>query len=127
MKKTLAILLVVCLMFTSLFSIPVFAEEGTTFLITELEGKYKSQGRNYLNTDGVLLVNYPANGVEFNAYCKGDVYVTFNVANLGYKDGIGGCYFNIRTTINGICSRCLSDFRVWRNDCSGQNLFNFNR
>lgn len=95
MKKTLAILLVVCLMFTSLFSIPVFAEEGTTFLMTELEGKYKSQGRNYFNADGVLLVNYPANGVEFNAYCKGDVFVTFNVTNLGYKDGIGGCYFTV--------------------------------
>ncbi len=95
MKKTLAVLLVICLMFTSLFAIPVFAEEGTTFLMTELEGKYKTQGRTVFNNDGILLAHYPATGIEFNAYCEGDVSVTFNVTNLGYKTGIGGCYFTV--------------------------------
>lgn len=94
MKKTLAILLAICLMFTSLFSLPVFAEDGTTFLMTELEGKYKTQGRTVFNADGVLLAHYPATGIEFNAYCKGNVSVTFSTYQpLQWKTN--DCYFTV--------------------------------
>ena len=96
MKKLLSILLVICLMFTSVFSLPVFAEGENEYLITSLSGKYKTQGRTVINSDGVLLAHYPATGIEFKANCSGDVYVTFNVINLGYQGTYyDGCYFTV--------------------------------
>lgn len=49
--------------------------EGTTYLITEIEGKYKTQGRTTV-IDGVLKLDWTAAGLEWNAYCEGDVYIT---------------------------------------------------
>lgn len=51
------------------------AMEGTTYLISEIEGKYKTQGRTPV-IDGVLKLDWTASGLEWNAYCEGDVYIT---------------------------------------------------
>lgn len=105
MKKLLSILLVVCLLVTSVFSVSVNAE-GTQYDLTtktltmpELSGKYKTQGRTVLKDD-ILLAHYPATGIEFNAYCSGDVSVTFNViklhsTNQAVLDEFIGCYFTV--------------------------------
>ena len=110
MKKILSILLVVCLLVTTVFSSGVFATEGDvnvnvsdlttkTLTMPEISGKYKTQGRTVLQ-DGVLLAHYPATGIEFNAYCSGDVSVTFNVTKLHSTDQTllnqyGGCFFTV--------------------------------
>ena len=49
--------------------------EGVTYFITEIDGKYKTQGRTPI-IDGVLKLDWTASGLEWNAYCKGDVYIT---------------------------------------------------
>ena len=97
MKKLLSILLVVCLLVTSVFSASVYAEStydltAKTLTMSELNGKYKTQGRTILQND-VLMMHYPATGIEFNAYCSGDVSVTFNVTSLASETA--GCYFTV--------------------------------
>ncbi len=105
MKKTLSVLLVICLMFTSIFSFPAYAAGDDvnvnindlttkTLAMTDISGKYKTQGRTVLNSDGVLLAHYPATGIEFDAYCKGDVSVTFGTYQpLQWKTN--DCYFTV--------------------------------
>ena len=108
MKKALSVVLIICLMFTSIFSFSAYAtgedvnaNDLTTKTLTmpEISGKYKTQGRTVLQ-DGVLLAHYPATGIEFNAYCSGDVSVTFNVTKLHSTDQTllnqyGGCFFTV--------------------------------
>jgi len=97
MKKLLAILLVGCLLITSVFSASVYAESEydlttKTLTMPEIAGKYKTQGRTVLQDD-ILMAHYPATGIEFNAYCSGDVSVTFNVTSLANETA--GCYFTV--------------------------------
>ncbi|MBE6762347.1 MAG: hypothetical protein E7551_08720 [Ruminococcaceae bacterium] len=67
--------------------------EYPTFAISELAGKYKTQGRASIIND-ILMVDYSASGIEFSANCEGDVSLTFNATKL--KDGDeGGCYFTV--------------------------------
>ena len=84
MKKALSVILIVCLMFTSIFSfssyavgedVNINANDLTTKTLTmsQIPGKYKTQGRTILQND-VLLAHYPATGIEFTTYCSGDVY-----------------------------------------------------
>ena len=105
MKKTLSVLLVICLMFTSLFSFPAYATGDDvnvnindlttkTLAMTNISGKYKTQGRTVLNSDGVLLAHYPATGIEFDAYCSGDVSVTFT-AYKPKEATTSDCYFTV--------------------------------
>lgn len=64
-----------------------------TFAITDLNGKYKTQGRTSI-INNLLMVDYSASGIEFSAFCEGDVSVTFNAASLTSGDE-GGCYFTV--------------------------------
>lgn len=63
------------------------------FLITELSGKYKTQGRTAM-VQGLLMLDYSATGIEFIAECEGDVYITFSSSYLISGDD-GGCYFTV--------------------------------
>ncbi|MBQ7107648.1 MAG: DUF4886 domain-containing protein [Clostridia bacterium] len=107
MKKMLAILLIVCLLFATALPYSAFAEGNATMYdltektltIAELDGKYKTQGRTVLQNGG-LYTHYTSTGIEFNAYCSGDVSVTFQVDKFRYTtqaniDNYGGCYFTV--------------------------------
>ena len=50
---------------------------SNTFNITELEGKYKTQGRTEL-VDGTLYMDWSESGIEFKANCSGDVSIKVN-------------------------------------------------
>ena len=63
------------------------------YSINELEGKYKVQGRTTV-INNLLMLDYSASGMEFNAYCEGDVIVTFSAASLS-SGNEGGCYFTV--------------------------------
>lgn len=63
------------------------------YSINELEGKYKVQGRTTV-INNLLMLDYSASGMEFNAYCEGNVTVTFSASSIsGGNDG--GCYFTV--------------------------------
>jgi len=107
MKKMLAILLIVCLLFATALPYSAFAEGNATMYdltektltMAELDGKYKTQGRTVLQNGG-LYTHYTSTGIEFNAYCSGDVSVTFQVDKFQYTtqaniDNYGGCYFTV--------------------------------
>lgn len=64
-----------------------------TYAITDLLGKYKTQGRTSV-INNLLMVDYSASGIEFSAICEDDVSVTFNASSLTDGDE-GGCYFTI--------------------------------
>ena len=98
MKKFLALLLIVCVLATSVFAGSVFALDDdvdmdfgmddetpvlitTTYTIPQMAGKYKTQGRTSV-LNGVLMTDYTASGMEFKAHCSGDVSVTFNVSSF---------------------------------------------
>ena len=104
-KKLLSVLLSVCL-FTLMLAMPMgvsalgedvdmdmgFGDEESaakTYPITDLNGKYKTQGRTSI-LNNVLMVDYSASGIEFSAVCEGNVSVTFNASSLTEGDE-GGC------------------------------------
>ena len=66
---------------------------SNTFSITELEGKYKTQGRTEL-VNGTLFMDWSASGIEFKANCSGDVSIKVNSnrINTGAKYGL---YFTV--------------------------------
>lgn len=116
MKKALAFLLCVIVMF--LYSVPSFADdyiypgedtdiempqdyplpddgnidmselELYTFNTKDLEGFYKTGGRTLYN-DGMPSLGYSCDSFEFNAYCQGDVMVTFSVPKINSSLGNG--------------------------------------
>ncbi len=63
------------------------------YKITELDGKYKTQGRTAL-VDDALMLDWSASGIEFNADCIGDIEITVkaDVKNTTKK---GGLYFTV--------------------------------
>ncbi len=64
-----------------------------TYNISELTGKYKTQGRTSI-VDNALMLDYSASGLEFNAYCSGTVSISFEVSDL-IEDELGGIYFTV--------------------------------
>ena len=66
---------------------------SNTFNITELEGKYKTQGRTEL-VDGTLYMDWSASGIEFKANCSGDVSIKVN-SNRINTNAKYGLYFTV--------------------------------
>ena len=79
--KTLIAALIVALMLVSL-CVTASAEGETVYTMSELEGKYKTQGRTAL-VGGDLMLEWSASGVVFKADCSGDVKITVNARRLG--------------------------------------------
>lgn len=90
--KTLVAILLAVLMLASV-CVTASAENGTTFTITELEGKYKTQGRTAL-VGGDLMLEWSASGMIFTADCSGDVKITVNATRLG-TEAHQGIYFTV--------------------------------
>lgn len=108
MKKTLAFLLCIGL-FIATCSFQISAETNT-YSITQLDGKYKTQGRTEL-VDGTLFMDWSASGIEFSANCSGDVSIKVNTAriNSGDKNGI---YFTV--IVDGVVQH--EDKRIPKNN-----------
>ena len=62
--------------------------EMETFEVADLSGYYKTEGRTHYK-DGMPSLAYTASSFEFNAYCEGDIYVTFNVPKINSSVGNG--------------------------------------
>lgn len=105
MKKYIALLLSLLLTFT-IVPVSAFAIEGdvdldmgdlssgySTYAITELEGKYKTQGRTSV-VNNILMTDYSGSGIEFEAFCEGNVSVTFNSSRI-WEGENGGNYFTV--------------------------------
>lgn len=91
MKKTLIFLLCICV-FIGTCSFSTSAATNT-YDITELEGKYKTQGRTEV-VDGALFLDWSASGMEFNANCSGDVSIKVNTTRIRSGE-TGGIYFTV--------------------------------
>ena len=82
---------------TVTFTVTVEAEEeeGTVYPIKDVMDKIKTQGRNLL-VGNDLMLDFSASAIEFTAECAGSVYVTFNVKKLATTDPtLGGVYFTV--------------------------------
>lgn len=91
MKKILIILMCISIFaVTCSFSI---SAETNSYNITELEGKYKTQGRTDI-VDGTLFLDWSASGIEFNANCSGNVSIKVNTTRIK-SGGTGGLYFTV--------------------------------
>lgn len=104
MKKLLAFILCLCVVFTGL---TVASADGMdtdidvgdlflqtkTYSVPDMAGKYKAQGRTTI-INNILMTDYSASGIEFYANCAGDVSVTFNASSL-ISGNEGGCYFTV--------------------------------
>lgn len=90
MAKTFKTLLSALLVAVMLLSVCVTAsaEGETVYYMTELEGKYKTQGRTALVT-GDLMLEWSASGLVFKADCSGDVKITVNATRLGNESNQG--------------------------------------
>lgn len=62
--------------------------EMETFEVKDLSGFYKTQGRTHYK-NGMPSLAYSASSFEFNAYCEGDIYVTFEVSKINSSVGNG--------------------------------------
>ena len=95
--KLIAVVLSVILMLSCCL-LPVSAAEevlpGTP--ITELAGKYKTQGRTPIVND-TLMLDWTASGIEWEANCSGNVTVTLNATRMHEADvdADGGLYFTV--------------------------------
>lgn len=108
MKKTLSIILALVICFTTCFGgvITVFAD-STTYTISQMEGKYKTQGRTEVK-DGMLLIDYSASGIVFKANCSGTVSVDMTAIRVASKGGTGGIYFTV--IVDGVAQ--YADMRI---------------
>ena len=108
MKKTLSIILALVICFTTCFGgvITVFAD-STTYTISQMEGKYKTQGRTEVK-DGMLLIDYSASGIVFKANCSGTVSVDMTATRVASKGGTGGIYFTV--IVDGVAQ--YADMRI---------------
>ena len=107
LRKLLSVILSVLIVMTLTVTANVFAlnddvdmdmgeDDSTlyqTYAITNLLGKYKTQGRTSI-INNLLMVDYSASGIEFSAFCEGDVSLTFNATSL-ISGNEGGCYFTV--------------------------------
>ena len=62
--------------------------EMETYDVKDLKGLYKTQGRTHYK-DGMPSLAYSASSFEFNAYCEGDIYVTFESTKINSSMGNG--------------------------------------
>lgn len=62
--------------------------EMETYEVADLQGLYKTEGRTHYK-DGMPSLAYTASSFEFNAYCEGDIYVTFNIPKINSSVGNG--------------------------------------
>ena len=62
--------------------------EMETYDVKDLSGLYKTGGRTHYK-DGMPSLAYTASSFEFNAYCEGDIYVTFDSTKINSSSGNG--------------------------------------
>lgn len=96
LTKLISIALTAILILSCCFVTTIAAEEGKGTPITELEGKYKTQGRTEIE-NGALMLDWTAAGIEWNANCSGDVSITVNATRMEHADveADGGLYFTV--------------------------------
>lgn len=92
MRKFFAFLISVIMISGILSSFSVSAA-STTYKIADLQGKYKTQGRTELKDD-VLVMEWSASGIEFNAKCSGSVTVEMETSRTWTGD-TNGAYFTV--------------------------------
>jgi len=85
--------------------IPAFADV-TEYSITELTGKYKTQGRTVLE-NGMLMLDWSASGIIFKANCSGNVKIKVNATRLNTAEN-QGAYFTV--IVDGVTQ--YKDLRV---------------
>ncbi len=90
--KNIIVYLLCSILLMATFSFGASAATNT-FNITDLEGKYKTQGRTEL-VDGALFMEWTASGIEFKANCSGDVSIKVNATRLQQNDR-GGIFFTV--------------------------------
>ena len=73
--RTITIIITLCVIFILESSEIMIAAAQSEYLISSLNGKYKTQGRTQVSDDGVCL-EWSASGIEFQAECSGDVSIT---------------------------------------------------
>lgn len=88
----LAALILIFILFVSGFTFITNAET-TVYPITEITGKYKTQGRTIIKDD-LILLDWSASGIEFVADCSGKVDVTFDAVKVTGGD-TNGLYFTV--------------------------------
>ncbi|MBR7132009.1 MAG: hypothetical protein IKD04_00595 [Clostridia bacterium] len=106
MKK--ALIFICC--FALLVTVCSFAvsAETSVFKISDIEGKYKTQGRTEL-VDDTLFMDWSASGIEFSANCSGDVSIKVNTTRIRITSGdTGGIYFTV--VIDGVVQ--YSELRI---------------
>ncbi len=98
--------IVISLSFTVVFA----ASSETTYNITALSGKYKTQGRTTVAGDALML-DWTASGMVFKANCSGDVKITVDATRVptGTTQGI---YFTV--IVDGIAQ--YEDLRIPKNN-----------
>lgn len=62
--------------------------EMETYEVANLSGYYKTEGRTHYK-DGMPSLAYTASSFEFNAYCEGDIYMTFSIPKINSSVGNG--------------------------------------
>ncbi len=98
MKKIISLLMAITLILLQCItvsaegdvSIDMLEKSSIVTSISEMDGKYKTQGRTTV-LDGVLMLDWSAATFEFNANCEGNVYVDFYTKSLSS----GSCYFTV--------------------------------
>lgn len=109
-KKTLTF---ICC-FTLLMTICSFSisAETSVIKISDIEGKYKTQGRTEL-VDDTLFMDWSASGIEFSANCSGDVSIKVNTTRIRITSGnTGGMYFTV--VVDGVAQ--YADLRIPKNN-----------
>lgn len=76
------------------FDVSEYEYDPCTYTIPQMEGYYKTYGRSAIVND-MLFSEYSAGGIEFEAYCMDDVYVTFNTTYLTFTQPQNGCYYTV--------------------------------
>ena len=108
MKKILSIFLslVLCMTVCMVGTVDVFAT-STTYSISDLVGKYKTQGRTSI-VDGMLMVDYSASGIEFSADCSGSVSIELEATSVSGSTDKHGIYFTV--FVDGVMQ--FADLRI---------------
>ena len=101
LKKAMSLVLTAALCVTAVIAGVFPASAAADYTAAELakSGKIKIQGRYALSgSDGSLLLENSASGIEFIADCSGDVSVTLKSTRMSYASGgaaKGGIYFTV--------------------------------
>ena len=93
-KTLVAFLLSIAILATTMICTAATSETTTTYNISDLEGKYKTQGRAPL-VDGAVMLDWSAAGIEWTADCSGDVSITVNATRIEKTGDLGGLYFSV--------------------------------